>query len=244
MGLSGDMTRLYGDRAELYDLVYHALPYGERAAELREVLSQHGVRDGAEVLEAACGTGNYLVRLREWYAVRGFDLSPEMVALARRKLPEVPIDVADMREFAVTEPVAAVLCLFSSIAYLQDREELERAHRCFARALRPGGVLLVEPFLAPEELQVGQPFMHTYEDPDLKLCRMATSRREGDRAVLDMHWLVARRDAEVEHFVDRHVLWMPTRETTLEVMATAGFDARYEPEGPAGHRSLFIGVRR
>jgi daunosaminyl-N,N-dimethyltransferase/N-dimethyltransferase len=238
------MNQLYSDRAALYDLIYHAMPYAERAAELREVLSENGVGDHARVLEAACGTGNYLAHLRDWYEVRGFDLSQEMVAIARAKLPDVPIHVADMRDFSVEEPADAVLCLFSSIGYMRDLDELERAHRCFARALRPGGVLLVEPWLAPEDLMVGQPFMQTYEDADTKICRMSVGQRDGDVAVLDMHWLVGRRDAEVEHFVDRHELWMPTREMTLEVMAATGFDGRYEPEGATKQRGLFVGIRR
>ena len=73
---------MFGDNAELYDLIYHSKDYEAESRKLYEVLQAEGVPEGATVLEAACGTGAYLEHLRHRYDVSGFDLSPQMVELA------------------------------------------------------------------------------------------------------------------------------------------------------------------
>jgi ubiquinone/menaquinone biosynthesis C-methylase UbiE len=96
--------RLYTDRAELYDAIYASKPYGKEAERLRECLSSLGIADGSRVLEAACGTGSYLEQLSNWYEVSGFDLSAEMLAIARRKVPDVHVFVSDLESFTVPQP--------------------------------------------------------------------------------------------------------------------------------------------
>src|SRR5690554_7458013 len=78
---------MYGRRAWLYDLIYSNKDYAAESRALHQLLAEHGVEDGAAVLEAACGTGNYLEHLHKYYDAAGFDLSAEMVAIARAKLP-------------------------------------------------------------------------------------------------------------------------------------------------------------
>ncbi|MCP3902763.1 MAG: class I SAM-dependent methyltransferase, partial [Planctomycetes bacterium] len=170
---------MYRSHARYYDLIYQWKQYHEEATRLHEILAAEGVGGEEMVLEAACGTGAHLRHLREWHRVSGFDLNVEMVGLAREALPDVTIFQADMTRFAVPEPVGAVLCLFSSIGYVYPRDRLDAAARCFAGAVRPGGVLVIEPWLDPAAFMDGFPNMDTYTDDDLKLCRMVVSRREG-----------------------------------------------------------------
>jgi daunosaminyl-N,N-dimethyltransferase/N-dimethyltransferase len=237
-----DAEGMYGRRAEYYDRIYHWKDYAAEASRLRELLAAGGVGDGARVLEAACGTGAYLRHLRQWYEVQGFDLSEGMLEVARRKLPEVPLFQADMTDFAVQQPFDALLCLFSSIGYVYPEERLRRAARAFARALRPGGVLIVEPWLTQAAYRPGHLTMHTYDSPELKLCRAIVGKQEGELAVLDFHWLALRAGAgDVEHFVDRHSMWLCPTETLLDAFGEAGFEARWEPKGLMPERGLIVG---
>ena len=136
---------LYDDRADLYDKIYAWKNYSAECDKLRGLLAREGIREGSRVLEAACGTGNYLTVLTSRYRVSGFDKSEAMLAIARRKLPLADLFAADMKTFEVAEPFDAVLCLFSSIGYLKTDDEIADAARAFARAVRPGGVIVVEP---------------------------------------------------------------------------------------------------
>src|SRR5947207_6179295 len=129
---------IYEARADLYDKIYSFKDYRREAERLRAILHDEGVADGARIVDAACGTGAHLACLREWFRVSGFDKNPAMLAVARRKLADVPLAEADLRDFELAEQVEAVLCLFSSIGYLHEEADLRQTAGAFARALVPG----------------------------------------------------------------------------------------------------------
>jgi len=236
---------LYQDRAELYDAIYASKPYGEEADRLHMVLSSLGVPDGARVLEAACGTGSYLRELSRWYQPSGFDLNPAMLAIARRKVPDVPLFTADLRTFAVDPPVDAALCLFSSFAYLHDDGARARSLACFARAVRPGGVLVLEPFVGVDKYREGATYLQTHDGPTLKCARASVSRRRGELAVIDFAWLVVRDGStHIDHFTETHELALHDPATVGRLVDEAGFEATRVPERLVGDRNLVVARRR
>lgn len=235
---------IYYDRAELYDLIYSAKDYAAEALRLRELLEAEGVEEGAWITEAACGTGKYLEQLRRWYRISGFDRSESMLRIARSRLPGVPLFCADMADFAVEEPADAVLCLFSSIAYLLADDDLAAATRCFHRSLRRGGVLIIDPFVEPEAFEDGRPHIDTYEDDDLKLARTIVTRTDGQFAELDFHWLVARRGQPVEHFVEHHRLRLYRHDDIEKELDRAGFEPHRIEPGLTTGRKLIVGQKR
>lgn len=238
---SAASASMYGDHADLYDYMYHWKDYPGEAAALRALLAAEGVAPGARLLEAAVGTGVHLQHLAPHYEVAGFDLNEGMLRVARGRLPGVPLWQADMRHVTVEEPVDVLICMFSSIGYLTDRAALAAAAARFADALRPGGLLVVEPWFTVEQWRVGNPSLQTYDSPDLKLARGTSSGIEGEIAVMDMHWLVVRRGQPAEHFVDHHRMWLCPRPTLLEVFREAGFTVRFDEVGLPGGRGLIIG---
>lgn len=235
----------YRRRAKYYDPIYHWKDYAAEAARLRQVLHGEGIADGARLLEAACGTGSHIVHLRAWYEIEGFDRSAAMLEIARTRLPGSRLFEADMTSFTVERPFDALLCLFSSIGYLRDNASLRAAAARFAAAVRPGGAIIIEPWLPPEVYQPGRLTMQTFESPDLKLCRMVIAHREADMAVMEFHWLAAETGAAVvEHFIDRHELRLCPHEMLARAFGEAGFDCRIEPHGLMKERGLLIGRRR
>lgn len=107
------------------------------------VLLRHVPPGCAEALDAGCGMGDFtrLLAARCGH-VTGLDLSPNMVAEARRRsagLANVDYARADI----MTEPLpAGAFDCVSSIAVLHHLP-LDAALRRFSDLLRPGGVLLV-----------------------------------------------------------------------------------------------------
>jgi len=235
---------IYATRPELYDAIYAWKDYPAEVVRLAALLGQLGVAPGSRVLEAACGTGGHLAHLQHVYDVTGFDLNPGMAAIAATKVPARRVFTADMTSFTVQAPVDALLCLFSSIGYLPDLAAVRAAAKAFAAAVRPGGALVVEPWLAPSDWANDRPFMTLYDKPELRIARVNTSAQDGEHAVMDMHWLVARKGHAVEHFVEHHRLWLCPRETMREAFEDAGFTTRFEPDGLLKDRGLFIGQRR
>lgn len=239
---------MYGARADLYDRIYHWKDYAAEAARLRGVLRAAGVPDGARVVEAACGTGSYLQHLRAWYAVEGFDLSAGALGVARRKLPGVPLRVADMTGFTLRRPADVLVCLFSSFGYVRPGAARRRAAACFARAVRPGGVVVVEPWLTPDEAKPGHSSVDTYDGtkrtpPEaMRIARVTTHLPKGRKSVFDFHILVAT-PTGVEHLVDHHELWMETPEELLATFRRAGLDAQWIRPGPLSGRGVLLARR-
>jgi daunosaminyl-N,N-dimethyltransferase/N-dimethyltransferase len=236
---------MYAEHAELYDLIYHMKDYAAEAEVVRGALAGLGIGPGSRLLDAACGTGSHLVHLAEDFVVSGFDRQEAMLEIARGKVPTATLWQADLRDFQVDEPVDAAICLFSAIGYLLDEASLSASARRFAAAVRPGGVVLIEPWVAPEDYVVGRPHLQVGpDDPDLRIARATVADQRGDHSIMDMHWLVARKGRPVLHFVDRHQVWLCPREVMRRVFAEAGFDADFVDASFTRGRTLLVARRR
>jgi SAM-dependent methyltransferase len=232
----------YAHDPEIYDAIYYFKDYAAEAARIRQLLTAEGVLEGSRLLDAGCGTGAHLVHLRDAYDVSGFDLSPQMIEGAKRKLPTAKLFVADLANFTLPSPVGAITCLFGAIGYVQCEDDLRSAAASFARALVPGGAILVEPWLTKSEFHAGRMTLQTFDGEHLKIARAVVSKREGEVSVLDFHWLVMRSGRpDVESFTTRHRLWMCPTATLLRTFADAGFECRFEKQGLMEERGLIIG---
>jgi SAM-dependent methyltransferase len=98
---------------------------------------------GRRALDLACGTGNSTgPLLGRGYSVLACDISPRMIAQARRKYPEHAdaFVVADMRELLALGQFDLVLCLDDAVNYLLSTEDLQAAFSCVAEVLSPSGI--------------------------------------------------------------------------------------------------------
>lgn len=101
------------------------------------------VRDRGVVADVGCGPGHVARHLHDLgLPVIGIDLSPEMVAIARRRTPEVTFSEGDMVALDLPDAVWAGIVAFYSIIHLQPAD-VPRALREFHRLLRPNGLLLL-----------------------------------------------------------------------------------------------------
>ncbi|HUG47836.1 MAG TPA: class I SAM-dependent methyltransferase [Candidatus Limnocylindria bacterium] len=229
----------YRRSAELYDLLYADKDYAAEAERIAALVRER--RPAAStLLDVACGTGRHLELLRRWYSVEGLDGEPALLAVARRRLPDVPLHEGDMRTFELGRRFDVVTCLFSSIGYMHTLEDLRAALSNMSRHLQPGGLLLVEPWLSPDAFDpqhFGGPLLG--EGPDVKVVRMNGSRVEGRLSIMDFHHLVGR-PGSVEHFVDTHALALYEPDEYRAAFAAAGLTVEYDGEGLMG-RGLWIG---
>ena len=221
----------------MYDAIYASVrDYRREAAELDRLIQER--KAGARtLLDVACGTGAHLEHL-SGYEAEGLDLDPEMLAVARERLPNVAFHEADMADFDLGKRFDAVVCMFSSIGYVRTEERLRSATASMARHLEPGGILVVEPWLAPADWldrHVGAVFV---DEPELKIARVNIARREGNVSIVEFEFLVGTPDG-IERFTERHELGLFTVEQYLEAFRAASLEADHDPEGPMG-RGLYI----
>jgi len=235
---------MFSRTARLYDALYVdglGKDYAAEATAVAEVIN--GAKAGARtLLDVACGTGLHLVHLAERFECVGVDVEGGMLGVARERLPTVSFVEADMEDFDLGQRFDAVTCLFSSISYMVTEARLRSAVAAMARHLEPGGVLVVEPFIQPDDFTEGHVGVLAVDRPDLKAVRMNSTRRD-DRGVatLDFHYLVASRGGQVEHLEERHVLGLFTWDQYRDAFDAAGLTTSIDEVGIFG-RGLVTGV--
>ena len=227
--------------AAFYDALYSWKDYQGEVEKLTAVIRSH-VPDARTLLDVACGTGRHLELLSDGYRVEGLDLDAQLLAVARERLPGVPLHSGDMRDFELGRRFDVVTCLFSSIGYVRDDDELDRAIAAMARHLSPGGLMVVEPWFSPEMWNVGQLHALFVDEPELKIVRMHRSDRAGDVAILDMNYMVATARDGVKSFIERHEMTLFHRQDYLDAFRAAGLDVEHDPEGLMG-RGLYLGFQ-
>jgi SAM-dependent methyltransferase len=226
---------------DVYDLVFASKDYAGEAERLHEII-QERVPGAGSVLDVACGTGRHLEHMRRWYTVEGLDLDPAMLAQARSRLGDVPLHEGDMRDFALGREFDAVTCLFSAIALVRTVDGLARAVATMASHVRPGGVLIVEPWDSPEEHPAeGKPWVEVVEEPGRIVVVMETSTLAGRVWREDSHYLVWTPEG-IRHVHERSETGAFTRDEHLAAYRAAGLEVEHDPVGLIG-RGLYIGVR-
>jgi SAM-dependent methyltransferase len=225
--------------AEYYDHLYSTLKdYASDAAQVAALLrrAQPACRT---ILDAGCGTGEHARLLAaQGFEVDGLDLDPNFVRIASQKHPAGRFVEADMSEFRLPRRYDAVLCLFSSIGYLETLDRVRRAVRCFRDHLTPGGTMIVEPWFAPGAMDPERVVKNTVEVGGVRVTRV--SRVEIDGRVSRLLFDYDITDVTgTRHAKEVHVLGLFTHEELLAVLEEAGFEVQFDPVGFTD-RGLYI----
>jgi SAM-dependent methyltransferase len=217
---------VFSKTARYYDRLYSFKNYADEAAKIRDLIRRE--HPGAHsILDVACGTAEHAKLLSSDFAVDGM-------------VPKGSFHVADMRQFDLGKKYDVVQCLFSSIGYLTKGDDVVRALECFARHLAPGGIVIVEPWITPENWKHTGPSMLSVDQPDLKICRMNVNRLDGNLTIIPFDYLIAT-DTVVEHVQEEHVLALYTVDEMLEFFQRASLKVRHDPQGLDG-RGLYVAV--
>lgn len=139
------MSKQFYSDAQLYDRLF---PGGEQGVAFYR---SEADRQGGRVLELGCGTGQKLIPIAaDGHPCVGLELSPAMLAEARRKADDSGVEVewarGDMREFDLDCTFDLVLIAANSLLHLHGPEELVACFRAVGRHLAPGGRLVFDVF--------------------------------------------------------------------------------------------------
>jgi SAM-dependent methyltransferase len=117
-------------------------------AEAEFVINSMNLAAGAQVLDLGCGYGRHAMELAaRGFHVVGLDLSTPLLVRggeeAHRRGLTINFVRGDMRELDFENQFDATYCLFSTFGYFDD-ETNKKTLQNVARALKPGGKVLVE----------------------------------------------------------------------------------------------------
>jgi SAM-dependent methyltransferase len=110
----------YGEFARFYDALM-----GDAQHNSVRVLSavERYLPQASSLLELGCGTGSVLAGLTTLPSLTGVDRSPEMLAIARSKVPSARYVEGDMASFNLDRRFDVVICLFDTLNHLPNFDQ-------------------------------------------------------------------------------------------------------------------------
>lgn len=232
--------------AQIYDLIYSKKDYAaeaDRICDFARMLCRTS-HTPLNFLDVACGTGRHISALRHHIVhPEGLDISSGQLAIAKERNPGVTFHLGDMRSFSLSSQFDVVTCLFSSIGYIEDTEELNQAISCMARHLTPGGVLMVERWLLPERFENGHLSADGAISDCLAVARTVRSWREGSRSVLNMTYLVQPLGQNAFMYNETHHLTLFTAEEYKNAFTVSGLEDVYVDVAGLTGRGLVVGTK-
>lgn len=230
---------MFTDSSEIYDLVYSFKDYEKESAEIIDAIKA-AKPYCKTILDIGCGTSEHHKYLSKHFAVDGIDLNESFVKISQHKNPTGQYTVADMANFNLNKQYDAVVCLFSSIGYLQTMQEIVAALTCFYKHLKPNGLLLVEPWFTKDTWHNGKLLMLPVDKENIKICRMTKSYTSGDFSILDFNYLVGTMKDGVKYYREEHKLRLTSTEEMLTAFKQACFDVTFDEKGLTG-RGMYYG---
>ena len=233
---------MFHKSAAYYDLIYRDRKDYAKEADKLHYLLQLLEPVPKRLLDVGCGTGEHARVLREKYGyeVDGIDIEPAFVEIASAKNPGSDFSVADMRGFRLPTRYDVVLCLFSTIAYVETLEGLKSAFSSIAGCLQPGGWLICEPWERPGEWMPGQvdAIEIADESSGTTVTRTRLGSTEGKVSVLTIDYDITGPSGE-QRFQEIHRLGLFTSEEMTDALRESGFSSRWAEYGLQG-RSLLL----
>ncbi len=152
-------------------------PYLRASLALFAELVRHA--GGGPVADVGCGPGYVTRHLHDLgLDAFGIDLSPEMIAIARRDYPDLRFEVGTMTDLDLADDSVTGLLAFWSVIHVPDHS-VPGVFGQFGRVLRPGGPLLVG-------FHVGDETRHTSEGYSGRSINVDSHRRRPDQVA---RWL-------------------------------------------------------
>lgn len=243
----GYSAALYSDElGSTYDPIYTSRrDFTRECADLRAVVAARH-QAPQRWLDVGCGTGEHLRHLAQHVQVTGMEKSPAMLAIARRKNPQISIVEADMHTMDLQQTFDVITCLYATLAYCPDPESLAATLSTIASHLNPGGLLVLDPWWSPDTFIEGYVSETTVHDGDRSIVRVSHSTRQQRTVLQTAHFLIAAPDVGISHHRDVQRLTLFTQDEYESAIVSSGCTPTTLPPTAAISqfpRGLFIGRR-
>jgi len=241
--------QLYKKFAKYYDKIYEKMDYQKEAEFIKWAVKIYKNSQDNELLDVACGTGGHAQFLKDDFKITGFDISDEMLEIARKKYPDIPFINGDMKKLDLDSKFDVLICMFSAINYNTTLEELKITLSNFYNHLKEGGVLVFDMGLNKENWIEGIVSVDTVVDKNFKLARIWQSHLEEDVFNSSFVFLV-KEDGKLDFDIDEHKLGVFGMEDTVNLLKKIGFEIFISSEFKdeewhlgTGERPVFVGVK-
>lgn len=269
-GVYGSMAKLYEQLAHLWPLLSPAEDYAADADRIGALIDAHLQRPNHDddpdqlddparklnVVEFGAGGGHTLFFLSQDCQCTAVDLSDAMLENSRHINPDVTHIVADMRNAQLDMQFDVVL-IHDAIDYLTTESDIAATFATAAKHLRAGGLLIVAPTYVAETFVAGESMEDENADDDTevrfisRVARVTDLNGDGEPNLMEMHLTIFIRDLATQELTvetDKHTCGLFAKQTWLDLMRDAGFDAKVDAflqdeDGDDEPIPTFVGVK-
>jgi SAM-dependent methyltransferase len=198
---------VFGNYSRYYNLLYQDKDYQGEAGFVHDLIQQHA--PGAKsILDLGCGTGRHDILLAEkGYTMTGVDMSPEMIAVARKSggqsspgnnAPPV-FHQGDIRSFRFDQKFDVVISLFHVMSYQTTNDDFVSALQTARAHLKPGGIFIFDFWYGPAVL-TDRPAVRVkrLEDEKNKILRTAEPFMHPNQNTVDVGYTVWIKDKNTD----------------------------------------------
>lgn len=130
--------------APYYDRIMTRVRYDRwesRLLDLQKII-QNKINSTINHLDVACGTGILIHKLSKhgWNSI-GIDISPSMLYTAKQLNPNICVITGNMCAIPFKNTFHIISCLFDSINFLLDEEDIYRSVYSMAQSLQENGII-------------------------------------------------------------------------------------------------------
>ena len=240
----------YAEFAQVYDVLMSQVPY---AAWVDFILKKTSPPKGAEVFDAACGTGSAALEFsKRGFKVTAMDISEDMLQVAAERFRlagrRVSLIEGDIAHFSLHRPVNLITCVCDGVNYLTDSRDAQRfLDRAFGFLKTDGALAFdISGVCKLEERLPGNLF---YEDRD-EITYFGQSEFKDGICGMELTFFVKQPGGLYERFDERHfqrayglneIKGMLLKSGFEKIECLDGYSDR--PAVPESERMLFIAYK-
>jgi SAM-dependent methyltransferase len=196
---------------------------------LLQRLRSNGICGGL-VVDLGCGSGRWAAALlRAGYAVEGIDLSPAMIALAKKHAPRAKFRAASLLSARIPS-CAAVTAIGECVNYAFDRSNsgasLKKFFRRVHEALQPGGMFIFD--AAGPGIAAGGPLRRWMEGKDWAILLELTEQPRRHTCLRRMT-IFRRVKGHYRRSEEAHPMRLCSRDVLVRLLRDIGFDVEVVP---------------
>ncbi|MEF8874528.1 MAG: class I SAM-dependent methyltransferase [Candidatus Thermoplasmatota archaeon] len=232
--------------AKYYDLLYEeeiGKDYEKESKQIIQIIEEDIDKEAEILLDVGCGTGSHLKYLCEKFRSTGVDKSEKMVKTAKKKVPDVSLEVGDMVDFELDKNFDVIICLFGTIGFAKTYSGLVKTLENFKAHLSSEGIVIIEPWIYLSDFEDrDKPHVTTAESDDVLLVRMEQSEIKDSKWILNFHYLVGEK-GEIHYSKEVHEMLALDRSDYVKAFEEAGFEivnCIEEGERWVGARELLV----
>jgi ubiquinone/menaquinone biosynthesis C-methylase UbiE len=217
----------YTSLAKLYDSFSVDAPSDKWGAYISALLEKNSIKQGAKVLDIACGTGKITLELYKLgYAITALDSSEEMLEIAAMRFANagarIPVIRQDMREIRMHGSVDAVICINDGINYLTEDSDVLEVFKSVNRALEPDGVFLFD-ISTKHKLQSMHEKSYFEENDEGLYIWQSEYDKKSDILTMDLSLYTHYEDDLYEKSLETHRQKAHSPETLEQMLGQSGF---------------------